>query len=156
VQAVAAAASSLQVVPVTLLPVPAAVNVALTELVVTVLPLAGAVMLTVGTSESTVKLTVAEPEPAAFIAVTTTECAPCASPVKDAGDVHAVAAAPSSEQLTLVGELLVVNETETVVEFRNEPVAGDVIVTPGTLATVKLTVLEPVFPAWSVAVTTTL
>jgi hypothetical protein len=81
VQPVAAAASSLQVVPVTLLPVPEAVNVALTELVVTVLPLAGAVIDTVGASESTVKVTVADPEPAEFVAVTTTVCAPWAKPV---------------------------------------------------------------------------
>jgi hypothetical protein len=136
-------------------PVPAAVNVALTELVVTVEPLAGAVMLTVGTSESTVKVTVADPEPAEFVAVTTTVCAPCARPVKLAGEVQAAAALASSLQVVLVGELVAVNETEAVVLFRNAPLAGELIVTTGIDAseTVKVVEALPVLPAWSVAVT---
>jgi hypothetical protein len=155
VQDVAAAASSLQVVPVTLVPVPLAVKLNVTVLPAVVEPLAGAVMLTVGTTESTVKLTTSLPEPAAFVAVTVTECAPWLSPVKDAGEVQAVAAAPSSEQVMAVGLLVVENATEAVVVFRNAPSAGELIVTVGMLATVKDTELLPVLVAWSVAVTMT-
>jgi hypothetical protein len=67
--------------------------------------------------------------------------------------VQAAAAAASSLQVTDVGELDVVKTIDAVVELRNAPVAGDVIVTPGIAATVKLTEAVPVFPAWSVAFT---
>jgi hypothetical protein len=78
--AAAAFASSLQVVPVTLEPVPLVLKETETGLP-TVDPFAGELIVTVGTSESTVKLTVSEPEPAELLAVTTTVCAPCARPV---------------------------------------------------------------------------
>jgi hypothetical protein len=146
VQLVAAAASSLQVVPVTLEPVPLVVKTTETELPV-VAPAVGELMLTVGTSESTVKPTVAEPVPAALVALTATVCAPWLSPVKDAGEVQAVAAAPSSEQVVLVGLLVAVQDTDAVVVFRKAPAAGEVIVTTGTLATVKDTELLPVLVA---------
>jgi hypothetical protein len=77
-QLVAAAASSLQVVVVVVASV--TVKFVVTELPV-VEPLAGEVMLTDGGSESTVKVTVALPEPAALVAVTTTVWLPCERPV---------------------------------------------------------------------------
>jgi hypothetical protein len=57
-------------------------------------------------------------------------------------------------QVVLVGELVAVNETGTVVLLTNAPAAGDEIVTTGIAATVKVVVADPVLPAWSVAVTT--
>ena len=74
-QGVAAAASSLQVVPVIAVVASVAVKTVETELAC-VEPLAGELMATTGATESTVKLTVAEPEPAALVAVTTTVWAP--------------------------------------------------------------------------------
>ena len=64
-----------------------------------------------------------------------------------------MAAAASSLQVTLVGELVVVNATEVPVEFRIAPLAGDVIVTVGIEATVKVTQADPVLPAASVTET---
>ena len=124
-----------------------------TELPV-VLPLAGELMLTAGAMLSTVKLTVALPEPAMLVAVTTTLCAPWLSVVNDAGELHADAAPPSSEQVVLVGELVAVKTTDAVVELMNAPLAGEEIVTTGAAVTVNVVVEEPVLPAWSVATTT--
>jgi hypothetical protein len=54
----------------------------------------------------------------------------------------------------LVGLPVVVKATDVLVELMNAPAAGEVIVTVGSAATVKVVVAEPVLPAWSVAVTT--
>jgi len=147
---VAAAASSLQVVVVVVASV--TLKTVETELPV-VEPLAGELMATTGAIESTVKLTVAEPEPAMLVAVTTTLWAPWLSVVNDAGELQAVAAPPSSEQVVLVGELVAVKTTDAVVELMNAPLAGEEIVTTGAAVTVKVVVADPVFVAWSVAVT---
>ena len=146
----AAAASSLQVVVVAVASV--TLKTVETELPV-VLPLAGELMATTGAMLSTVKLTVAEPEPAMLVAVTTTLWAPWLSVVNDAGELQAVAAPPSSEQVVLVGELVAVKTTDAVVELMNAPLAGEEIVTTGAAVTVKVVVADPVFVAWSVAVT---
>ena len=69
--AVAAAASSLQVLVVVV--ASATVKTALVEVLVVDEPLAGAVIVTTGRTESTVKFTVADPLPAALVAVTVTE-----------------------------------------------------------------------------------
>ena len=116
-------------------------------------PLAGELMATTGAMLSTVKLTVAEPEPAMLVAVTTTLWAPWLSVVNDAGELQAVAAPPSSEQVVLVGELVAVKTTDAVVELMNAPLAGEVIVTTGIEATVNVVLALPVLVAWSVAVT---
>ena len=96
VQLVAAAESSLQVVPVTPVVASVAVKLVVTEEPV-VEPLAGDVIETTGTPVSTVKFTVALLVPAALDAVTVTECAPCARPLSAIGLVALVAAPPSSE-----------------------------------------------------------
>ena len=43
--------------------------------------------------------------------------------------------------------------TDALVLFRNAPAAGDVIVTTGYRATVKVVDAVPTLPAWSVAAT---
>ena len=149
-QLVAAAASSLQVVVVAVASVTE--KFVVTELPV-VEPLAGELMLTTGAIESTVKLTEALPEPETLDAVTVTLWLPWLRPVNEAGEVQALAAPPSSEQVVLVGELVAVNETDAVVLLRNAPEAGELIVTTGGAVTVKVVDAEPVFVAWSVAVT---
>ena len=120
----------------------------------TVEPLAGELMLTTGAIESTVKLTVALPEPAALVAVTTTVWAPWLRPLYETGLVQATAAPASSLQVVKVGELVAVQATDAVVELRNAPLAGEVIVTTGGAVTVKVVVALPVLLPWSVAVTT--
>ena len=67
--------------------------------------------------------------------------------------MQATAAAASSLQVMLVGELVAVKETETLVVLKNAPEAGEVIVTTGGVVTVKVVLALPVFAAWSVAVT---
>jgi hypothetical protein len=79
VQAVAAAASSLQVVPVTEVVASVAVKTVLTELPV-VEPLAGEVIETTGAMLSTVKVTDDDPVPATFVAATTTVWLPWLRP----------------------------------------------------------------------------
>ena len=150
VQLVAAAESSLQVVPVTLVVASVAVNVAFT-LVPVVLPLAGAVMFTTGATVSTVKLTVAVPVPAALVAEMTTECVPCERPLRATGLVALVAAPPSSEEVTDVGEFVAVKATDALVELSTWLFVGELIVTTGIDATVKVVLAEPVLPAVSVA-----
>jgi hypothetical protein len=71
------------------------------------------------------------------------------------GEVQAAAAPPSTEQVMLVGELVVENDTVGVVSLVDGPGAA-VIVTVGGRAvggTVKVVDELPVLPAWSVAVT---
>jgi hypothetical protein len=78
VQAAAAAASSLQVVVVVVASV--TVKTALVEVLDEDEPFAGAVMLTTGLIESTVKVTDALPEPDALVAVTSTVWLPWLRP----------------------------------------------------------------------------
>jgi hypothetical protein len=59
----------------------------------------------------------------------------------------------SSLQVTLVGEPVVANANDVLVELRNEPEIGDEIVTVGGTAAVNVTDAVPTFPAWSVAAT---
>jgi hypothetical protein len=153
VHATAAAASSLHVVPVTDDVASAAVNVRLAVLPIE-LPFVGDVIVTIGGTLSTVKVTVALALPTALVAVTVTVCEPCASPVNDAVDVQAAAAAASSLQVMLVGEFPTVNATGTVVELTYEPFTGELIVTvPPHAQTVKVVEADPTLPAWSVAAT---
>src|SRR5438270_768769 len=79
-------------------------------------------------------------EPELEDTVTTNVCEPGASALYDAGDVQSAASEPSSEQVVLVGELVVVQANVALVEVVEE--AGvDVSVTVG-LETVGLTVHE--------------
>ena len=149
-QDVAAAASSLQVVVVAV----ASVTVKTVETFGPVVePLAGELIATAGLTESTVKLTVALPEPDALVAVTTTEWTPWPNVAVVNGELQAAAAPPSTEQVMLVGEPVVLNVIVGVVSLVTAPLAGEVIVTTGAATTVKVVEAEPVLPAWSVAVT---
>ena len=159
-QLAAAAASSLQVV----LPGLASVTVNAAETLavagepepVTVEPLAGELIATVGLVLSAVNVTEAEPEPPAFVAVTTIVWLPSARPVRVIGLAQAEAAAASILQVTLVGEFVAVKASEVVVWLTTEFAAGAEIVTVGgtTAATTENVVLaEPVLPAASVAAT---
>ena len=94
-------------------------------------PVAGDVIVTTGATVSTVKFAVAEPEPAAFVAVTTTECGPCARPLYVFGLEQADAAPPSIAQVMVVGEPVVVKMTDVLVELMIA--GGAVIVTVGTV-----------------------
>jgi hypothetical protein len=142
----------LQVVPVTEVVASAVVNVVVTELPV-VEPFAGALIVTVGATVSTVNVTEAEPVPAALVAATVTVWLPCDRPVYACGLVQAAAAAASSLQVVLVGEFVAVHATETLVELTIAPASGEVIVTTGIAATGKVVLADPTLPAWSVAAT---
>jgi hypothetical protein len=98
-------------------------------------------------------LVVAEPVPAMLVAETVTVCEPTDRLVIEYGLVQAVAAPPSSEQVTLVGLLVAVNETAPEVDVEVDGCA--VIVTTGTATIVQAAVAEPE-PVALVAVTTTL
>jgi hypothetical protein len=117
-------------------------------------PFTGELMLTAGLIESTKKLTDALPEPAALVATTVTVWLPCERLLYACGLVHAVAAAASSWQVMLVGELVAVKATEAFVVLRIAPALGEVMLTTGSAATVKVVDAEPMLPAASVAVTT--
>jgi hypothetical protein len=80
VHAAAAAASSLQVVPVTFEPVPLVVKLTAVPVLICDEPFAGALIETVGTRLSTVKVTEAVPVPPALVALTRTVWLPWLSP----------------------------------------------------------------------------
>jgi hypothetical protein len=120
-------------------------------------PLVGAVIVTAGLTESTVKVVVAEPEPDALVAVTSTVWLPCARPlVANDGAAQATAASASILQVVLVGELEAVNDTVGEVLLTKLPLAGALITTTGAgvgAVTVKVVEALPVLPAASVATT---
>ena len=71
--------------------------------------------------------------------------------------MQGAAAAVSSLQVVLVGELVAVKATEVLAVFRIAPPTGALIVTTGAgvgAVTVKVVVAEPTLPAASVALTT--
>jgi hypothetical protein len=152
VHAAAVPLSSLQVVEVGLL---VAVH-AIDAVVAVVEPDGALVMVTTGAGSGggcTVHaVVVAEPVPAMLVAETVTECEPTARLVIEYGLVQAAAVPPSSEQVTLVGLLVVVNETTPDVDVEVDGWA--VIVTTGIATIVQAAVAEPE-PVALVAVTTT-
>jgi hypothetical protein len=112
------------------------------------------VIVTTGATAVTVHGVVdAEPVPAMLVAETVTLCEPADRFVMEYGLVQAVAAAPSSEHVMLVGLLVAVNETAPDVDVEVDGWA--VIVTTGVATTVQAAVAEPE-PVALVAVTTTL
>ena len=89
-----------------------------------------------------------------MVAEIRTVWAPSASALKLAeGAEQPAAAAASSLQVVLVGELVAVKLTATAALGLNELSAGELMLTTGMLATVKLVGVAPVLPAASVAVT---
>ena len=80
-------------------------------------------------------------------------CVPSASPEKLAGELQLVAVPVSSLQVTLVGALVVVNETLAVEAPITALAAGESIVRVGIVATTNDVEALPTFPTWSVAVT---
>jgi hypothetical protein len=88
-----------------------------------------------------------------LVAETVTVCEPTDRFVSEYGLVQAAAAPPSSEQVTLVGLLVAVNETAPEVDVEVDGCA--VIVTTGTATIVQAAEPEPE-PVTFVAVTTTL
>ena len=95
---------------------------------------------------------VAEPVPAMLVADTVTVWEATDRLVIEYGLVQAVAAPPSSEQVTLVGLLVAVKDTAPEVEVESDGWA--VIVTTGIATIVQAAVAEPE-PVALVAVTTT-
>jgi hypothetical protein len=111
---------------------------------------------------STCVYVVFELEPLAFVAVTAIEWKPVVGLVADDsvavvnGLVHAVAAPPSTEHVNVgAGVPVAENETLGVVSLVAGPGASVIVRTGGVPAgpTLNVTLLEPVFVAWSVAVT---
>ena len=90
-------------------------------------PFTGDVIVATGATESTVKLTTADPVPCGFVALTWTVCAPWASVGVVNGDVHGAAAPASIEQVMLVGDPPAEKVIVGVVSFVKVPFAGEVM-----------------------------
>jgi hypothetical protein len=127
---------------------------AIDALVDAVEPDGALVIVTTGASGCTLQgVVLAEPVPAMLVAETVTVCEPTDRFDMLYGLAQAVAVPPSSEQVTLVGLLVVVNETAPDVDVESDGWA--VIATVGAATIVQAAEPEPE-PVTFVAVTTTL